>query len=127
MRSHTHMPQMQMQIRRDKHGIHNWDSQACTRLLDSLFCITCLLENNAFFLSELRHKSCLILVYVTPIRDFFCSWNNRALLYYAAARLLISNNNNNKCLYVFISKILYPLILINKVIVREKRSDTSTA
>ena len=40
--------QMQMQIRRDKHGIHNWDSQACTRLLDSLFCIMCLLENNAF-------------------------------------------------------------------------------
>ena len=41
MRSHTHMPQMQMQIRRDKHGIHNWDAQACTRLLDSLLCITC--------------------------------------------------------------------------------------
>ena len=102
MRNHTHMPQMQMQIRRDKHGIHNWDAQACTRLLDSLLCITCLLENNAFSLSELRHKSCLTLVYVTSIRDFFCPWNNHALLHYAAARLLIGNNNNNNmsiCLY----------------------------
>ena len=143
-----HMPQMQIQIRRDKHGIHNWDAQACTRLLDSLLCITCLLENNAFSLSELRHKSCLTLVYVTSIRDFFCPWNNRALLHYAAARLFIGNNNNNnnnsnndnnnnnnnnnninnnRCLYVFISKILYPLILINKFIEKEKGSDTSTA
>ena len=102
MRNRTHMPQMQMQIRRDKHGIHNWDAQACTRLLDSLLCITRLLENNAFSLSELRHKSCLTLVYVTSIRDFFCPWNNHALLHYAAARLLIGNNNNNNmsiCLY----------------------------
>ena len=128
MRNHTHMPQMQMQIRRDKHGIHNWDAQACTRLLDSLLCITCLLENNAFSLSELRHKSCLTLVYVTSIRDFFCPWNNHALLHYAAARrslaiiiIIII------CLYVFISKIHYPLILINKFIAKEKGSDTSTA
>ena len=120
----THMPQMQMQIRRDKHGIHNWDSQACTQLLDSLFCITCFLENNAFSV-----LNCLTLVYVTSIQDVFCPWNNRSLLYYGAARLLIgnNNNNNNKCLYVFISKILYPLILVNKFIAKEKGSDTSTA
>jgi len=77
--------------------------------------------------SELRHKSCLTLVYVTSIRDFFCPWNNRVLLYYGAARLLIGNNNNNKYLYVFISKMLYPLISINKFIAKEKGSDTSTA
>ena len=83
--------------------------------------------------SELRHKTCLTLVYVTSIRDVFCPWNNRSLLYYGAARLLIgnnnnnNNNNNNKCLYVSISKILYPLILVNKFIAKEKGSDTSTA
>ena len=124
MRS-LHM-QMQMQIRRDKHGIHNWHSQAFTQLLDSLFCITCFLENNAFSV-----LNCLTLVYVTSIQDVFCPWNNCSLLYYGAARLLIgnnnNNNNNNKCSYVFISKILYPLILVNRFIAKEKGSDTSTA
>ena len=42
--------------------------------LDHVFaqkqCILCL---------TLRH-GCLTLLYVTSIRDFFCSWNNRALL-----------------------------------------------
>ena len=123
----THMLQMQMQIRRDKHVIHNWHSQAFTQLLDSLFCITCFLENNAFSV-----LNCLTLVYVTSIQDVFCPWNNRSLLYYGAARLLIgnnnnNNNNNNKCPYVFISKILYPLILVNRFIAKEKGSDTSTA
>ena len=48
--------------------------------------------------SALRHV-CLRLLYVTSIRDFFCSWNNRARLCQAAvasqprvfARLLVGN------------------------------------
>ena len=61
------------------------------------------------------NKCCLTLLYVTWIRDFFCPWDNRALLYNSAARLLVGNNNNNnnnnntniknnKCFNVFISK-----------------------
>ena len=38
-----------------------------------------------------------------------------------------NSNNNNKCFHVFISKIIYPLILINKFIKEKKVSDTSTA
>ena len=45
MRSHSHILQMQMQIRRDKHGTHR---HADSQLVDSLFFIKCSLENNAF-------------------------------------------------------------------------------
>ena len=49
MRSHTHMLQMQMQIRRDEHGTHkhahgSWILRSVSRVrsktIHSLFCIT---------------------------------------------------------------------------------------
>ena len=77
MRSHTHMPQMQMQIRRDEHGTHkhahgSWILCSVSRVRSKTICILC---------SPLRYKCCLTLLYVTSIRDFFCSWDNRALIY----------------------------------------------
>ena len=47
---------------------------------DWLICITCSVEKQCIFCPTLRH-GCLTLRYVTPIRDFFCPWNNRARLY----------------------------------------------
>ena len=38
-------------------------------------------QKQCILCSALRHENCLKLLYVTSIRDFFCPWNNRALLY----------------------------------------------
>ena len=53
--------------RRDEHGIHK---PAHGRLEDSLFCISCSLENNAF--SVLPVIKVTSLPYGTSIRDSFC-------------------------------------------------------
>ena len=69
------------------------DSQTRTRLVDSLICIRCLLENNAF---SVLHYVVVALHYSMLHR--FCPWNNRARLYQAVAsqprvfaRLLFGN------------------------------------
>ena len=84
MRNHTHMMQIDPPDDWLKTG---WtrDSQARTRLVDSLFCITCSPENNAFFVLLFFFLCYLTFLYVTSIRDFFYPWNNRARLYQAAA------------------------------------------
>ena len=74
------------------------DSQTRTRLVDSLICITCSLENNAFSVLHCVMVALHYSMFNTSIRDFFCPWNNRAWLYQAAAsqprvfaKLLVSN------------------------------------
>ena len=70
MRSHTRM----MQINPPDYWLKTgWtqDSQVRTRLVDSLFCITCSLENNAFFVLWFFFLYYLTLLYVTSIWRFF--------------------------------------------------------
>ena len=74
------------------------DSQACTRLVDSLFCITrscsCFFspgfsvlyhvfarKQYAFSVLHYAVSVPYTVLYVTSILDFFCPWDNRALLY----------------------------------------------
>ena len=71
MRSHTHMMQINPPDDWLKTGSTR-DSQARTRLVDSLICITCSLENNAFFVLLFLFLCYLTFLYVTSIRDFFC-------------------------------------------------------
>ena len=61
--------------RRDEHGTHKH-----TQLVDSLICIKCLLENNAF---SVLHYVMVALHYsmLHRYKDFFCPWDNHARLY----------------------------------------------
>ena len=66
--------------RRDVHGTHKHAHGSC---MDSLICITCSLENNAF--SVLHYVMVALHYSVTLIRDFFCPWKNHPRFYQAAA------------------------------------------
>ena len=104
MGSHTRM----LQINRaddwlNEHEGWTQDSQALTRLVDSLFCtITCSLENNAFSVLQ----CCLTLLYVTSIRVCFCPWNSISHGPIRLAPLSLASSRGCLC------KELFPLALL---------------